>query len=79
METVQADLAYKDFYQDEDVIERTFDPATGRLTNGGGTVGYYTEDNLPYVSDGLTDEEAYAQAALDAANAANGDQPLVYG
>lgn len=72
MEEVQADLPYKEFATSDDVVERSFDTSTGLLVSGGGRVGYYTEDNLPESNStaGLSEEEQYAQAALDAYNAA---------
>lgn len=70
MEIIQADLPVIDFYQDEDVVEKQFDPATGAIISGGGRTGYYTEDNLPDASFALTDEELAAQAAAADAQAA---------
>lgn len=71
MEEVQADLPYKEFATSDDVIERGFDTSTGLLVGSGGRVGYYTEDNLPENnSTALSDDAQYAQAALDAYNAA---------
>ncbi|MGN0984630.1 MAG: transglycosylase domain-containing protein [Gemmiger sp.] len=67
METIQADLPYKEFATCDDVVERTFSTATGELVSGGGTVGYYTEDNMP----STTTEDPYAQAAQDAFDAYN--------
>lgn len=71
MEEVQADLPYKEFAECEDVIERSFDTATGALVSGGGRVGYYTQDNLPDNTTTVSTDDAYAQAAQDAYDAAN--------
>ena len=46
------------------------DPATGALVTSGGAVGYYTEDNLPSNDYAFSEEDQYAQAAADAAQAA---------
>lgn len=70
LENVQADLPYKEFAECEDVVQRSFDPSTGRLVSGGGRVGYYTEDNLPD-NNTADPDAAYAQAAQDAYDAAN--------
>ena len=70
MEEVQADLPYKEFYNTENVVEKNFDPATGALVTSGGAVGYYTEDNLPSNDYAYSEEDQYAQAAADAAQAA---------
>lgn len=47
MTQVQQDLPYRDFAQAEGVVQRRYDPATGRMVSSGGAIGYYTLDNLP--------------------------------
>ena len=47
MEDLQADLPVKEFAKGENVVEKHFDTSTGAIISGGGSVGYYTEDNLP--------------------------------
>ncbi len=47
MEDLQADLPVKEFAKGENVVEKHFDTSTGAIISSGGSVGYYTEDNLP--------------------------------
>lgn len=47
MENLQADLPVKEFAKGENVVEKHFDTSTGAIISNGGSVGYYTEDNLP--------------------------------
>ena len=68
MEDLQADLPVKEFAKGENVVEKHFDTSTGAIISNGGSVGYYTEDNLP--DNSYTVSAALAQAAADAAAAA---------
>ena len=73
MENLQADLPVKEFAKGENVVEKHFDTSTGAIISGGGSVGYYTEDNLPDNSYTVSEDDPYAalaQAAADAAAAA---------
>ena len=73
MEDLQADLPVKEFAKGENVVEKHFDTSTGAIISGGGSVGYYTEDNLPDNSYTISEDDPYAalaQAAADAAAAA---------
>ena len=73
MEDLQADLPVKAFAKGENVVEKHFDTSTGAIISGGGSVGYYTEDNLPDNSYTISEDDPYAalaQAAADAAAAA---------
>ena len=73
MEDLQADLPVKEFAKGENVVEKHFDTSTGAIISSGGSVGYYTEDNLPDNSDTVSEDDPYAalaQAAADAAAAA---------
>ena len=73
MEDLQADLPVKEFAKGENVVEKHFDTSTGAIISSGGSVGYYTEDNLPYNSYTVSEDDPYAalaQAAADAAAAA---------
>ena len=73
MENLQADLPVKEFAKGENVVEKHFDTSTGAIISGGGSVGYYTEDNLPDNSYTISEDDPYAalaQAAADAAAAA---------
>lgn len=73
MEDLQADLLVKEFAKGENVVEKHFDTSTGAIISGGGSVGYYTEDNLPDNSYTVSEDDPYAalaQAAADAAAAA---------
>ena len=73
MEDLQADLPVKEFAKGENVVEKHFDTSTGAIISGGGSVGYYTEDNLPDNSYTVSEDDPYAalaQAAADAAAAA---------
>ena len=73
MEDLQADLPVKEFAKGENVVEKHFDTFTGAIISGGGSVGYYTEDNLPDNSYTISEDDPYAalaQAAADAAAAA---------
>ena len=75
MEDLQADLPVKEFAKGENVVEKHFDTSTGAIISSGGSVGYYTEDNLPDNSYTVSEDDPYAalaQAAADAA-AATGD------
>ena len=77
MEDLQADLPVKEFAKGENVVEKHFDTSTGAIISSGGSVGYYTEDNLPDNSYTVSEDDPYAalaQAAADAAAAA-GDTP----
>lgn len=76
MEDLQADLPVKEFAKGENVVEKHFDTSTGAIISSGGSVGYYTEDNLPDNSYTVSEDDPYAalaQAAADAAAAAAGD------
>lgn len=76
MENLQADLPVKEFAKGENVVEKHFDTSTGAIISSGGSVGYYTEDNLPDNSYTVSEDDPYAalaQAAADAAAAAAGD------
>ena len=73
MEALQADLPVKVFAKGENVVEKHFDTSTGAIISSGGSVGYYTEDNLPDNSYTVSEDDPYAalaQAAADAAAAA---------
>ena len=73
MENLQADLPVKEFAKGENVVEKHFDTSTGTIISSGGSVGYYTEDNLPDNSYTVSEDDPYAalaQAAADAAAAA---------
>ena len=73
MEDLQADLPVKEFAKGENVVEKHFDSSTGAIISSGGSVGYYTEDNLPDNSYTISEDDPYAalaQAAADAAAAA---------
>ena len=73
MEDLQADLPVKEFAKGENVVEKHFDTSTGAIISNGGSVGYYTEDNLPDNSYTISEDDPYAalaQAAADAAAAA---------
>ena len=73
MEDLQADLPVKEFAKGENVVEKHFDTSTGAIISSGGSVGYYTEDNLPDNSYTVSEDDPYAalaQAAADAAAAA---------
>ena len=73
MEDLQADLPLKEFAKGENVVEKHFDTSTGAIISSGGSVGYYTEDNLPDNSYTVSEDDPYAalaQAAADAAAAA---------
>lgn len=73
MENLQADLPVKEFAKGENVVEKHFDTSTGAIISSGGSVGYYTEDNLPDNSYTVSEDDPYAalaQAAADAAAAA---------
>ena len=73
MENLQADLPVKEFAKGENVVEKHFDTSTGAIISSGGSVGYYTEDNLPDNSYMVSEDDPYAalaQAAADAAAAA---------
>ena len=73
MEDLQADLPVKEFAKGENVVEKHFDTSTGAIISSGGSVGYYTEDNLPDNSYTVFEDDPYAalaQAAADAAAAA---------
>ena len=73
MEDLQADLPVKEFAKGENVVEKHFDTSTGAIVSSGGSVGYYTEDNLPDNSYTVSEDDPYAalaQAAADAAAAA---------
>lgn len=73
MENLQADLPVKEFAKGENVVEKHFDTSTGAIISNGGSVGYYTEDNLPDNSYTVSEDDPYAalaQAAADTAAAA---------
>ena len=73
IEDLQADLPVKEFAKGENVVEKHFDTSTGAIISSGGSVGYYTEDNLPDNSYTVSEDDPYAalaQAAADAAAAA---------
>ena len=73
MEDLQAALPVKEFAKGENVVEKHFDTSTGAIISNGGSVGYYTEDNLPDNSYTVSEDDPYAalaQAAADAAAAA---------
>lgn len=73
MENLQADLPVKEFAKGENVVEKHFDTSSGAIISSGGSVGYYTEDNLPDNSYTVSEDDPYAalaQAAADAAAAA---------
>ena len=73
MENLQADLPVKEFAKGENVVEKHFDTSTGAIISNSGSVGYYTEDNLPDNSYTVSEDDPYAalaQAAADAAAAA---------
>ena len=73
MEDLQADLPVKEFAKGENVVEKHFDTSSGAIISSGGSVGYYTEDNLPDNSYTISEDDPYAalaQAAADAAAAA---------
>lgn len=73
MENLQADLPVKEFAKGENVVEKHFDTSSGAIISSGGSVGYYTEDNLPDNSYTISEDDPYAalaQAAADAAAAA---------
>ena len=73
MENLQANLPVKEFAKGENVVEKHFDTSTGAIISSGGSVGYYTEDNLPDNSYTVSEDDPYAalaQAAADAAAAA---------
>ena len=73
MEDLQADLPVKEFAKGENVVEKHFDTSTGAIISSGGSVGYYTEDNLPDNSYTVSEDDPYAalaQAAADAVAAA---------
>lgn len=73
MGNLQADLPVKEFAKGENVVEKHFDTSTGAIISSGGSVGYYTEDNLPDNSYTVSEDDPYAalaQAAADAAAAA---------
>ena len=75
MEDLQADLPVKEFAKGENVVEKHFDTSTGAIISSGGSVGYYTEDNLPDNSYTVSEDDPYAalaQAAADAAAAGEG-------
>lgn len=66
MEEIQADKPAKEFFWDEDVQKLQFSESTGAIVSGGGRTGYYTEDNLPDSSSSLLNDDALAQATVDA-------------
>ncbi len=70
MENLQADLPVKEFAKGENVVEKHFDTSTGAIISGGGSVGYYTEDNLPDNSYTVSEDDPYAALAQAAADAA---------
>ena len=72
MEDLQADLPVKEFAKGENVVEKHFDTSTGAIISGGGSVGYYTEDNLPDNSYTVSEDDPYAALAQAAADAAAG-------
>lgn len=73
MENLQADLPVKEFAKGENVVEKHFDTSTGAIISSGGSVGYYTEDNLPDNSYTVSEDDPYAALAQAAADAAAGD------
>ena len=73
MEDLQADLPVKEFAKGENVVEKHFDTSTGAIISSGGSVGYYTEDNLPDNSYTVSEDDPYAALAQAAADAAAGD------
>ena len=78
MEDLQADLPVKEFAKGENVVEKHFDTSTGAIISSGGSVGYYTEDNLPDNSYTVSEDDPYAalaQAAADAAAAGDTTAP----
>ena len=78
MEDLQADLPVKEFAKGENVVEKHFDTSTGAIISSGGSVGYYTEDNLPDNSYTISEDDPYAalaQAAADAAAAGDTTAP----
>ena len=72
MEDLQADLPVKEFAKGENVVEKHFDTSTGAIISSGGSVGYYTEDNLPDNSYTVSEDDPYAALAQAAADAAAG-------
>ena len=70
MEDLQADLPVKEFAKGENVVEKHFDTSTGAIISGGGSVGYYTEDNLSDNSYTISEDDPYAALAQAAADAA---------
>ena len=70
MEDLQADLPVKEFAKGENVVEKHFDTSTGAIISSGGSVGYYTEDNLPDNSYTISEDDPYAALAQAAADAA---------
>ena len=70
MEDLQADLPVKEFAKGENVVEKHFDTSTGAIISSGGSVGYYTEDNLPDNSYTVSEDDPYAALAKAAADAA---------
>ena len=72
MENLQADLPVKEFAKGENVVEKHFDTSTGAIISNGGSVGYYTEDNLPDNSYTVSEDDPYAALAQAAADAAAG-------
>ena len=70
MEDLQADLPVKEFAKGENVVEKHFDTSTGAIISSGGSVGYYTEDNLPDNSYTVSEDDPYAALAPAAAAAA---------
>ena len=70
MEDLQADLPVKEFAKGENVVEKHFDASTGAIISSGGSVGYYTEDNLPDNSYTISEDDPYAALAQAAADAA---------
>ena len=70
MEDLQADLPVKEFAKGENVVEKHFDTSTGAIISSGGSVGYYTEDNLPDNSYTVSEDDPYAALAQAAADAA---------
>ena len=70
MENLQADLPVKEFAKGENVVEKHFDTSTGAIISNGGSVGYYTEDNLPDNSYTVSEDDPYAALAQAAADAA---------
>lgn len=70
MEDLQADLPVKEFAKGENVVEKHFDTSSGAIISSGGSVGYYTEDNLPDNSYTISEDDPYAALAQAAADAA---------